>query len=309
MASPKTTVEKLVIGFTSRKPMRSTSLIITVFGDVISCHGGVIWLGSLVKAMSLMGINDRLVRTSVFRLVKEDWLCAERVGRRSYYRFTAYGENEYQRAASRIYGEPKNPWNGRWQLLLVRDIEEPVIREKVRRSLQWQGFRSISPGVFAKPESGGISVMQTLEEFGVKDQVIPMEASTFEGTSKNLLSSIVAEHWHLEDVADRYKVFLRRFDEINSLLDGGITFSMADAFVVRVLLIHDLRRAILQDIRLPDEILPVEWPGRAAEKLAANIYQKVGRESVEYIRSELEADKGLMGQGSSEFVNRFKGAF
>ena len=96
MASPKTTVEKLVTGFTSRKPMRSTSLIITVFGDVISCHGGVIWLGSLVKAMSLMGINDRLVRTSVFRLVKEDWLCAERVGRRSYYRFTAYGENEYQ---------------------------------------------------------------------------------------------------------------------------------------------------------------------------------------------------------------------
>jgi len=309
MASPKHTIEKLVTGFTSRKPMRSTSLIITVFGDVISCHGGVIWLGSLVKAMSLMGINERLVRTSVFRLVKEDWLCAKRVGRRSYYRFTTYGENEYQRAASRIYGEPKTPWNGRWQLLLVRDIEESVIREKFRRSLQWQGFRLISPGVFAKPESGGISVMQTLEEFGVKDQVIPMEASTFEGTSKNLLSSIVAEHWHLKDVADRYKVFLRRFDEINSLLDGGITFSMADAFVVRVLLIHDLRRAILQDIRLPDEILPADWPGRAAEKLAANIYQKVGRESVDYIRSELEADKGLMDQVSSEFVDRFKGAF
>ncbi len=309
MASPKTAVEKLVIGFTSRKPMRSTSLIVTVFGDVISCHGGVIWLGSLVKAMSLMGINDRLVRTSVFRLVKEDWLCAERVGRRSYYRFTAYGENEYQRAASRIYGEPKNPWNGRWQLLLVRDIEELIIREKVRRSLQWQGFRSISPGVFAKPESGGISVMQALEEFGVKDQVIPMEASTFEGTSKNLLSSIVAEHWHLKDVADRYKVFLRRFEAVNSLLNNGDTFSMSEAFVVRVLLIHDLRRAILQDIRLPDEILPVDWPGRVAEKLAANIYQKVRRESVGYIRSELENDKGLMSQLSSEFEDRFKGAF
>ena len=306
MASPKYAVEKLVTGFTSRKPMRSTSLIITVFGDVISCHGGVIWLGSLVKAMSLMGINERLVRTSVFRLVKEDWLCAERVGRRSYYRFTAYGENEYKRAASRIYGEAKIPWEGRWQLLLVRDIEEPI-REKVRRSLQWQGFRSITPGVFVKPESAGSSVMQTLEEFSVKDRVIPMEASALEGTPKHLLSSIVAEHWHLNDVADRYKVFLRRFQEVNSLLEGGIMFSMAEAFVVRVLLIHDLRRAILHDIRLPDEILPVEWPGRAAEKLAANIYQKVSRESVGYIRSELEADKGLMDQVSSEFVDRFKG--
>ena len=53
--------------------------------------------------------------------------------------------------------------------------------------------------------------------------------------------------------------------------------------------------------------MPVEWPGRAAEKLAANIYQKVSRESVGYIRSELEADKGLMDQVSSEFVDRFKG--
>ncbi len=308
MASPKQTIEKLVNGFTSRKPMRSTSLIITVFGDVISCHGGVIWLGSLIKAMSLMGVNERLVRTSVFRLVKEDWLCSERVGRRSYYRFTAYGENEFQRAASRIYGEPKNPWKGRWQLLLVRDIEEPI-REKIRRSLQWQGFRSISPGVFAKPESDGMNVMQTLAEFGVADQVLLMDASAFEGTSNELLSSLIADHWHLNEVAERYNAFLKRFNDINVLQKEKIMLSAAEAFVVRVMLIHDLRRAILQDIRLPDEILPADWPGRPAEKLAANIYRKVSKKSVRYIRDELESHHGLMGQVSSEFIDRFKGAF
>ena len=288
MASPKTTVEKLVIVLPR----------VNQCEHIADCHyfrgcdfyGGVIWLGSLIKAMSLMGINDRLVRTSVFRLVKEDWLCAERVGRRSYYRFTAYGENEYQRAASRIYGEPKHPWNGRWQLLLVREIEEPTIREKVRRSLQWQGFRSISPGVYAKPESGGISVMQTLEEFGVKDQVLPMEASAFEGTSKNLLSSVIADHWHLNDVADRYNAFLSRFEEANLLLESGITFSIADAFVVRVLLIHDRWRAILQDIRLPDEILPAEWPGRVAE-ISREYLSKSWERVCRYIRSELEVIK------------------
>ncbi len=308
MASPKQTLEKLINGFTSPKPMRSKSLIITVFGDVISCHGGVIWLGSLIKAMSLMGVNERLVRTSVFRLVKEDWLCSERVGRRSYYRFTVYGENEFQRVANRIYGEPKKPWTGHWQLLLFRDIEEPI-REKIRRSLHWQGFRSISPGVYAKPESDGMNVMQTLKEFGVADKVLPMDASAFEGTSNELLSSLIADHWYLNEVAERYNAFLKRFNDINALLKKNVTLSATQAFVVRVMLIHDLRRAILQDIRLPDEILPANWPGRPAEKLAASIYRKVGKESIHYIRGELESHHGLMQPVSSEFFDRFKGAF
>ena len=98
--------------------MRATSLIITVFGDVVSEHAGTIWLGSLVRAMAPLGLNERLVRTSVFRLVKEGWLEFDRVGRRSYYRFTEYGSHEYQRAARRIYAMDDAAWNGRWQVVV-----------------------------------------------------------------------------------------------------------------------------------------------------------------------------------------------
>ena len=54
--------------------MRAKSLIITLFGDVISQHGGEIWLGSIAKSVEALGVNDRLVRTSIFRLAKEGWL-------------------------------------------------------------------------------------------------------------------------------------------------------------------------------------------------------------------------------------------
>ncbi len=285
--------------------MRSTSLIITVFGDVIACHGGVIWLGSLVKAMSLVGVNERLVRTSVFRLVKEDWLHSEKVGRRSYYRFTDYGQKEYLRVAKWIYGEPKKTWQGRWQLLLVRDINDSV-KEKVRRSLHWQGFRFIAPGLLAKPVDDDLAAIKTLEEFEVRGQVIPMDASAIEGTPDNLLVNLVSQHWRLEDVADRYTGFLKRFKVISSLLEEGESFSMSEAFVIRVLLVHDFRRAILKDIRIPDELLPSRWPGRFAEELAADIYLEVASESCAYIRSELENEKGLMGPVSPDFQSRFK---
>ena len=75
-------IKALVDDFVNRSPMRTTSLVVSVFGDVITQHGHTIWLGSLVKAMAPVGVNERLVRTTVFRLVKEGWLEAERVGRR-----------------------------------------------------------------------------------------------------------------------------------------------------------------------------------------------------------------------------------
>jgi DNA-binding transcriptional regulator PaaX len=55
-------------------PVRANSLIITVYGDMIAPHGGSVWLGSFINLVKPLGINDRLVRTSVFRLSKDGWL-------------------------------------------------------------------------------------------------------------------------------------------------------------------------------------------------------------------------------------------
>ena len=93
----------IIDAFRGRQQMRAKSLIITLFGDVISKHGGEIWLGSIAKSVEALGVNDRLVRTSIFRLAKEGWLEVEREGSKSFYGFTRSGSKEYQRAAQRIY--------------------------------------------------------------------------------------------------------------------------------------------------------------------------------------------------------------
>ncbi len=59
-------------------PPRAKSLVMTLFGDVITPHGGEVWLGSLIELLAPFGISDRLVRTSVYRLAEEGWLDAER---------------------------------------------------------------------------------------------------------------------------------------------------------------------------------------------------------------------------------------
>jgi phenylacetic acid degradation operon negative regulatory protein len=61
------------------------TLLVTIFGDSVVPHGGEIWLGSLLRLVEPLGINERSVRTSVQRLVGDGLLVTRRHGRRSFY--------------------------------------------------------------------------------------------------------------------------------------------------------------------------------------------------------------------------------
>ncbi|MCZ6827982.1 MAG: phenylacetic acid degradation operon negative regulatory protein PaaX [Gammaproteobacteria bacterium] len=297
-------IKRLASEFARRKPMRTTSLIVTVFGDVVSQHGGTLWLGSLVRALAPMGINERLVRTSVFRLVREGWLEFERVGRRSYYRFSDYGSHEYHRAAVHIYALDGEPWYGRWQLLIPLAVPEEI-RERFRRSLHWQGFRMISAGTYAKPGSVDTDLQETLDEFDLADKVILLEADTLPGTSTELVREMVAASWQLDAVAVHYREFLARFKPLAKWLGKNSAPGPESAFVARTLLIHDYRRVILQDTRMPLPLLPSRWPGSEAERLTAQVYRALAPASVDFITAELEGDAGPMQAQDPSFAQRF----
>jgi phenylacetic acid degradation operon negative regulatory protein len=284
--------------------MRTTSLIVTLFGDVVSQHGDTIWLSSLARCLQPLGVSERLVRTSVFRLVKEGWLESERVGRRSYYRFTPYGSHEYARAARRIYSLKAPPWDGRWQLLLPQDIGDEN-RERFRRSLHWQGYRSIAAGTFAKPGKAGPELAETLAEFDVQEQVIVMEAEMPAMTSRQTIRNLVHDNWHLEDVAQRYREFQRRYQPLFKWLAKQTEPAPEVAFVARTLLIHDYRRILLQDTPLPEPLLPPGWPGAESKRATGEAYLKLAAPSVAYITGELESGNGAMPPPVPLFWQRF----
>ncbi len=297
-------VQRLIDDFSQRRPMRTTSLITTIFGDVVSQHGNTIWLGSLVKAMAQLDINERLVRTSVFRLVKEGWLESERVGRRSFYRFTPYGSNEYQRAARRIYALNDHHWQGQWKLLVPQDIPDSQ-REQFRRSLHWQGYRAIAAGTYAMPWDEQHTLGQALEELEATDKVLVFDACSSALGSKQLVKKLVAQCWQLEEVAEHYQEFLARYQPLRKWVVRKQTLEPEIAFIVRTLLIHDYRRILLQDTPLPDELLPVAWPGAAAHTLTAQIYKAVAQASNSYIVKQLEPGDGPMPSADASFWNRF----
>ena len=297
-------IRQILEEFAGRRPMRTTSLIVTFFGDVVSQHGNTIWLGSLVRAMASLGINERLVRTSVFRLIQEGWLESDRVGRRSFYRFSDYGSHEYERAARRIYALDQINWQGHWQLLLPQDIPDRH-KDKLRRSLHWQGYRAIAPGTFAKPGDGGTALRESLEEFDAVDRVLILDATTSDLVSPELMRTIVHESWQLDEVAREYRDFLANFRALGRWTRRKPVADPEMAFIARTLLIHDYRRILLHDTPLPEELLPAAWPGAKALQLTGQVYRDLARPSVDYITRTLETGSGLMPPATRGFWQRF----
>ena len=78
------------------------SLIITIYGDFIAPHGGTVWLGSFIRLVQALGLNERMVRTSVYRLSQEKWLVSQQLGRKSYYSLTTSGRRRFEHAYRRI---------------------------------------------------------------------------------------------------------------------------------------------------------------------------------------------------------------
>ena len=172
------------------------SLIVSLFGDAILPHGGSIWLGSLAAIAALFGCNERVVRTSVFRLSKEGWLTATQAGRRSWYGPTQSGRRRFEAADRIIYAVGSRPWSENWTIVFTGLIEGEA-RETVRADLAWQGFGQLLPGVMLHPAPDEASVREALAEAGLASRAVAMKASGNGWMSGEALRDTAARAWDL----------------------------------------------------------------------------------------------------------------
>ncbi|MBT8089204.1 MAG: phenylacetic acid degradation operon negative regulatory protein PaaX [Gammaproteobacteria bacterium] len=297
----------LVNEFRSRPTLRSGSLITTVFGDAIAPRGGTVWLGSLIKVLADFGVSERLVRTSVFRLVKDGWLQSDQIGRRSYYSLTDQGRERFEQATHRIYGTPASDWNGEWCLLLLSTLDTET-RERVRKECGWLGFGPMSANVLAHPLPDMAELDVTIRRLGVADKLIVMRGTTIK--SEAAMRELTRSCWSLDDIDARYRTFVQGFRPLIKALSGHSKLSQLSeksAFVVRTLLIQEYRKVLLRDPWLPAELLPGNWHGAAAYQLCRNLYRRVYAGADAYLDDTIETADGPLPPPGPSFLQRFGG--
>jgi phenylacetic acid degradation operon negative regulatory protein len=303
-------VDGLIQAFHQRKPIRTGSLIVTLFGDSVLPHGGNVWLGSLIKACGLMNISHRLVRTAVYRLVQDGLLTNEAVGRRAFYSLTATGCEAFNSATQRIYFAERAAWDGTWCMVMAQQLHK-VEREQLRRDLVWMGFGHLGQDVFVRPHTGAHNqskeISDALARAGIGDRVLVMNGRQDSEFGDVLAAGFFAKAWPLDELARAYQDFIRRFQPCAEALRKGCVITDADAFVLRTCLLHEYRKIILRDPGLPAELLPLRFPGHLAFQLVSELYQVVLAPAERYIEANFVNRAGDWPRLQPSFAARFGG--
>jgi len=287
-------------------PPRAKSLVMTVFGDAIAPRGGAVWLGSLITLMAPLGISERAVRTSVFRLVEEGWLEATRSGRRSQYRLSAQGAKRFLRAHQRVYAPPSRDWTGQWSLVVMApDKITAAHKNALKKELLWEGFAVLSNGLFAYPGDKSEAMSDILSRTQARNKVLLLSAADPAVAGTLSLAAFADSHWPLKEISKSYGRFIRRFEGLLTPNEPLTEAEPEQAFAVRTLLIHAYRRVQLHDPQLPQVLLGESWPGETAYTLCRSIYQQILTTSDHYVAATLQQEQPTVHAVRAEFRQRF----
>ena len=293
----------LIERFKARRPLRTGSLIVTVFGDVVVPRGGEVWLGSLIECLRTLEVSDRLVRTAVFRLVKDGTLVNHAVGRRSYYALTDMGSGVFQAASKRIYARGPESFDGQWSLALLHRLEGAE-RTAVRKELRWAGYGQFGSEVLARPGDDVASARTLMANLRLSRQVPLLRCQDPpDGAS---MAEQAGAAWDLRAIEAAYRDFVRVFEPVLASLQSELPLTEIDAFWIRTLLVHEYRRALLRDPRLPKDMLPASWSGTTAFELARDIYWRVARRADRYVTRLFVVREGNLPPVAPKFAERFQ---
>lgn len=290
-------------------PGKTPSLIATVFGDIVEAYGGEIWLGSLARLLQPLGISERLVRTSVYRMSRDGSLVGDSVGRRSYYRLSPSASQRVKRFDRRIYYFGAPAWDGHWRLVFAgtKGVDTGQ-RAELRKRMEWLGFGIVAPNVYAHPTAAMEPVWQLMEELGISDKVTILRAANYDQTHGLGALEMVRQCFDITGLEQAYNRFIKRYQPLaNALTTTADTIGLdpEHCLVLRIMLIHHYRRILLHDPELPAPLLPENWKGHRAQRLCALIYKAVEERSNAQILAVAESRDGAFRTLVTKHSRRF----
>jgi len=307
MPDTQQTLENQIRHLLENHPPRAKSLCVTLLGDAIEPHGGSIWLSKLIELVAPLGVNERLLRTSVFRLVAQDWLQSERHGRRSLYSLSPLGRELTEQASGRIYDGVSPAWQGDWTLVVLPRFGNASLskRGEVRRELIWAGFGAIAPGIFALPRDQTGAAHKVLGKLKLSGHALVLGAHEMNEGKGLLISELISQCWDLDGVAGQYQGFLDTFSPMLASINDDMR--PAQAYAIRALAFHEWRRIVLHDPQLPAQMLPQNWPGHTARELCGALYWRVFDQAEIFLDDLLGQDPDHYHALKPEVYKRFGG--
>jgi phenylacetic acid degradation operon negative regulatory protein len=269
------------VNLDGRPVTRPNSFVFTLFGDMVHRLDpeGSLWIGGLIRIMSVFGLSEPAVRQAVSRMSRQGWLKAKRSGQRAYYTVTPRGRRRIEELSPRIYG-PVIEWDGRWRLLGYAIGEaRRERRERLRKELSALGWAPLSPSTWISPSGSVEAARAAAQAVGTLD-AIHLFLAEYRGPVSD--RDLIQRCWDVEAIAGAYRDFIERYRPLYERELESAGLSDEAALAQRLWLVHDYRKFAYLDPGLPSELLPAHWPGTAAAALFREYYAMLEPKSQRY---------------------------
>lgn len=253
------------------------NLIVTAFGDLVlpnEAAVGEVTVRTLSDLLEPFGVNDRLVRTSLSRVVGDGLLTARSQGRRSFYSVADDARPIFARADHRIYEGGGGEWDGAWTVIVIDGtISTAADRAELRRRLGWAGFGTVGPNVMASASVDAESAADIVGDGRPDGSVLITRSRVVDGAGLIGADHLVRRSIDLDRAEAAHHEFLVRF--------GGFDDDLLDrldeqrCLKLRLLLVAAFRRIALAEPSVPHRLLPDDWVGDRSRRLAARLYESI----------------------------------
>jgi phenylacetic acid degradation operon negative regulatory protein len=236
--------------------VNARAALFDLYGDHLLSRGGQAPVAGLIRALGALGIAAPAVRTAISRMTAQGWLEPVRGAASASYALTERAEHRLAESGARIYRTRDEVWDGAWHLIVIQRSTDRSQRDRIRAGLRFLGYGSIDDTAWiaarASPELDELLATEGLS------------AERFQATHDDDAAALVARVWDLTALAAAYDAWLETARRITS----GVTTRSPDerAFAVRSELVHEWRKFLFTDPRLPAELLPRDWGGQRAAR-------------------------------------------
>jgi phenylacetic acid degradation operon negative regulatory protein len=256
-------------------------LVMTLLGDYWYGTTDHVPSAAIVALLAEFDVGADAARAALSRLCRDGRIDRVKDGRRTSYRSSAGTRRTAATRARRLmrFGAEPVPWDGRWTCVAFSVPEaDRHLRSALRHRLRRLGMGPLFDGLWISPHPLLGRVDATLTALGIDGAAVFRAEEVDRRQGVDLLDA-----WDLVCARSRIGAFRRALDVTAKRMDDGAV-DPAQALIARTDLMARWRVLAATDPRIPDELLPADWPLADARHRFVEVYDALGPLSEQRVR-------------------------
>jgi phenylacetic acid degradation operon negative regulatory protein len=248
-------------------------LLTTLLGDYWYAVTAFVPSAALVALLAQFAVGEAAARAALSRLTRIRRLEGTRRGRTTAYRLAPALLGPAHAHAQELmrFGIEPRTWDGRWTCVAFSIPEsERHRRPALRQRLRQLGLGPLFDGLWITPWAPLADLDRALTDVGVAHAAVLRVREVPRAAGADLTGA-----WDLATLRVGYDRLVADLAGLTARVRRG-EVGAADALVARTVVTARWRALALGDPRLPDELLPADWPLAQARRLFGEAYDELG---------------------------------